>query len=237
MKKTNFYLGETKDYSKFNFRDANRDINKNNLTKIQNSIENIGLQCPIIVDEDYNIIDGQHRFVVLVGLSMVIPYIVSSKGTKDSDLSKLQESRKWTALDHCNSLAAQGDYDCNIVLEAIEYFSDRKFTEQTILELYMKGGSSGLLSKLKDKKYKVDVDVALYLIEAIDLMAEYPMGCSPYTQKVCRSIKTLYNNNNGLNLDAIKYMVDKNYIKSYSNEGDMTNSMQDMYDKALKAIK
>ena len=56
--KNNFYLGETKDYSKFQFVEGNRDIIDSNVKKIEKSILSMGIQCPILVDENYKIIDG-----------------------------------------------------------------------------------------------------------------------------------------------------------------------------------
>ena len=115
--KTNFFLGETKEYNKFNFREANRDLNTPNVNKIVKSIEEIGLQCPIIVNEEYEIIDGQHRFVALRQLGRVVPYVISKRWQGDDTIAQLQESRKWTALDFAESLAKRGDISCKTALE------------------------------------------------------------------------------------------------------------------------
>jgi hypothetical protein len=44
--KTNWYLGETKQYDKFKFVESNRDINQANLKKVEESILKIGIQVP-----------------------------------------------------------------------------------------------------------------------------------------------------------------------------------------------
>jgi ParB-like chromosome segregation protein Spo0J len=89
--KTHFYLGETKQYTKFNILDHNRELNNTNLKKIEESILEKGLQVPIIIDENYNIIDGQHRFYVLQKNKMekkeqILKTLINIKKVKNGQL-------------------------------------------------------------------------------------------------------------------------------------------------------
>ena len=54
-------LKSTKTYSIFNKVIGNRNLDSKNLSRIKNSINEIGLQMPILVNENKSIIDGQHR--------------------------------------------------------------------------------------------------------------------------------------------------------------------------------
>ena len=56
-------IKETKNYDQFKVGDWNRTIKKNNLKKLEKSVKQNGwLKHPIMVNENMEIMDGQHRF-------------------------------------------------------------------------------------------------------------------------------------------------------------------------------
>lgn len=66
----------TKDYSIFNFLESNRAVNQNQVKKIVKSIQEKGYYpVPILVDDNYSIIDGQHRFTAVEQLNLPVYYI------------------------------------------------------------------------------------------------------------------------------------------------------------------
>lgn len=107
---------ETTNYDQFDFLPGNREVNKSNIDKIINSIRNHGyVGTPILVNKDFLILDGQHRFEALKQLGMPIPYEF-----RDFDLKAIQDinsaSKKWSILDHVKSLASLGhDEYCKIL--------------------------------------------------------------------------------------------------------------------------
>jgi hypothetical protein len=70
---------KTKDYSKFIIdSDYNRVVNDKHVKKVKESIKTFGDygHCyPIVVDDKFKIIDGQHRFQARTALGLVIYYI------------------------------------------------------------------------------------------------------------------------------------------------------------------
>lgn len=238
--KTNWYLGETKAYDKFKFIESNRDINEPNLRKIEESILKIGIQVPIVVNDSYEIIEGQHRFIALRKNNLVVPYIVSSRAT-ESNIDGLQESRKWTAIDFCKSRAAKGDVSCRLALDLAEEWyqdSDKKMHPQRTIELVMDGrASSGVRTKLRNGSYITNTDCAKDVYDAIQTMSEMDMGTTPFGQKIVRTLKMLYYDFLGLDLEVIQKMTRDNYIKAYSNESDQYQYMRDMYLKTKKQLK
>jgi hypothetical protein len=66
----------TTQYGKFGFIGGNRQVNKANLNSLRKSMEEEMLMSPIIVNEKYEIIDGQHRFLVRKEMGKEIPYII-----------------------------------------------------------------------------------------------------------------------------------------------------------------
>ena len=55
------HLKSTRTYSIFNKAIGNRNLDPKNLKRIKESINEIGLQMPILVNQNKSIIDGQHR--------------------------------------------------------------------------------------------------------------------------------------------------------------------------------
>ena len=56
------HVQQTKDYDLLKNIDGNRSINQLHVKRLSNSMMNKHLISPIIVNEKYQIIDGQHRF-------------------------------------------------------------------------------------------------------------------------------------------------------------------------------
>ena len=76
MDKKEFIVGTTKDYEMFKFLDTNRVPNQRITKKLEKSIQEHGIQIPIIVNEDKQIVDGQHRFWALRKLGYKVPFII-----------------------------------------------------------------------------------------------------------------------------------------------------------------
>ena len=69
---------ETKNYNKFSYLKTNRPINQMRVNNIKNSIDQIGQVEPIMVDEAFKIIDGQHRFEACMALEKQVKYFISN---------------------------------------------------------------------------------------------------------------------------------------------------------------
>lgn len=96
-----FKVEKTKDYAKFKNLAFNRDINKNKVLLLMGAMmkENCLSSHPIIVDEHFQIIDGQHRFEAAKRLDEDIFYIQNSNvSQKHVMVANLYQSR-WTTLD------------------------------------------------------------------------------------------------------------------------------------------
>lgn len=76
MKQVN-QVFETTDYSVFSFIPGNRETNALHIERLKRSFLEKRLFSPIIVNEKYQIIDGQHRFSVCKMLELPIIFIVA----------------------------------------------------------------------------------------------------------------------------------------------------------------
>ena len=99
---------ETTDYDLFKFIDGNRSINPKQLSRLKKSIAEDYIQVPIIVNEKYQIIDGQHRYHVLQSLEKPI-YFIKVDGLGMPEVHRLNTINKnWTLDDYMNSYCNKG---------------------------------------------------------------------------------------------------------------------------------
>ena len=75
-----FKLKTTTDYSLLKMNKLNRAINKSQVERLTKNIKRIGLQVPIIVNRNNEVVDGQHRFLALKNLGKPIVYLESRTG-------------------------------------------------------------------------------------------------------------------------------------------------------------
>lgn len=104
---------ETRDYSKFKFLKTNREIKESTVKKIIESIRTFGIipGRPVLVDGDYNIIDGQHRFMAIKSLGHPIPYEVINGDVIAKTMALNSNQAQWKLIDYIKSYAEQGT-DC-----------------------------------------------------------------------------------------------------------------------------
>jgi len=99
---------ETKNYDLFSFLVENRQLNSAHVAQLVKSMQEEVLLSPIIVNEDYNIIDGQHRFEARRNLNLPIPYFVCP-GYGLSEVQRLNSVNKtWKNIDFVESFSSLG---------------------------------------------------------------------------------------------------------------------------------
>jgi hypothetical protein len=76
VKNTVAEIKKTNDYSMFKTLEGNRNLNKVHLERLKKSMEVQYLLCPIIVNNKYEIIDGQHRYQAAKDLKLPVYYFV-----------------------------------------------------------------------------------------------------------------------------------------------------------------
>jgi len=146
---------KTTDYHLFKFIDGNRNINPTQLNRLEKSIAEDYIQVPIIVNEKYQIIDGQHRYHILRSLEKPI-YFIKVDGLGMPEVHRLNTINKnWTLDDYMNSYCNKG------LPEYIQYrdFKNRyKFQHKeciTLLRQYKNNPNSDVLYNFKQGKFKI----------------------------------------------------------------------------------
>lgn len=108
----------TKNYDMFKTMKGNRGINDYFVKKMVKNIREYGLINPIVVTENMEVIDGQHRLEALKILGMPVQYIINSTVLQDAktvqEINRVQH--KWTQYDRVKSLADTGNGTCKWIL-------------------------------------------------------------------------------------------------------------------------
>ena len=93
---------EEKDYTKFKLYGFNRIITQGHIDKIKKSIRDNGFikSFPVLVDRNFNIIDGQHRFCACQQLNLPIYYEVIDPPKKKLIISLNTSHKNWQVNDY-----------------------------------------------------------------------------------------------------------------------------------------
>ena len=133
---------KTKDYARFKTLGGNRQLNELHLKRLLTSVmvKNLLFANPILVNEKFEIIDGQHRFAVCQDLGFPIHYLlVENLGL--SDVQTLNANTKnWKLEDYIDGY-------CDMGLQEYCYLKS-KMTKtglgvSTLLAIFAAGGTSG----------------------------------------------------------------------------------------------
>lgn len=157
--KVPFIYTEDNFYRKFRIIRGNRDISKVKIKKIKKSYENgtnLFPYCPILVNEEFQIIDGQHRYMVCKELRLPIYYIVIPSMELKNIAEINSNTDKWKVSDFLKCYIEQG----NTNYQELLLFKDKySLVIGVAASLLMDGtsreGTSGVIEKFRNGEFKV----------------------------------------------------------------------------------
>lgn len=116
---------ETRDYSIFKLLSGNRTVEEYRVLKIIESIKTVGyITNPIIVNEYFEVIDGQTRLEALRRLGLKVEYIiVEGIGIAECVAMNLFQ-KNWGLKDFINSFAEQGNENYIKLRKLMEAYKD-----------------------------------------------------------------------------------------------------------------
>lgn len=151
----------TNDYGRFKYIESNRTISKPHVQHLIQSFEaNPGLIStrPILVNENMEIIDGQHRLQACITLRLPVHYMVA-EGTNVESAQLMNALQKgWGLMDYARSFAMNGKSDYREFLRLIEEYP----IASTILMIYCVGKAEHKINvKFKRGEFKMMDDKKL----------------------------------------------------------------------------
>lgn len=177
----------TTDYSQFQTLKGNRELNQLHIERLVRSFETKHLISPIIVNQNFQIIDGQHRFETAKRLGLHIDYIV----VNDYGLEEVQmlnsNSHAWKAMDYLKGYCDLGYKPYLIMRDFMKKYPAFSFQSAEILltnkTVNMLRSKKMVGNKVKTTSYQNKFFVGKFEIadlnKAVD-MAEKLMMLKPY---------------------------------------------------------
>jgi len=134
MSHNDLQIHSTHDLSIFKTLNGNRDLNMSNVDRIAKSILDNGfLKLPIVINENFEIIDGQHRVEAAKKVNSIIYYVK----VKNYDLSTAillnANASNWKTIDYVKSFCERGNSNYIKLMQLYE--SNKDFALNTCAEL------------------------------------------------------------------------------------------------------
>jgi hypothetical protein len=134
----------TNDYSLFKIIKGNRDVNKLHIKRLVDSFRDEYLLTPLIINQNYEIIDGQHRYHAAKELGLPINFIICN----DYSLKQVQllntNMKNWKKIDYLNTF-------CDLGYE--HYLKFRNFL-QTYPDFFLETAIAFLTNKTGHNNHK-----------------------------------------------------------------------------------
>lgn len=166
----------TTDYFLFRSIEGNRNKNLMHINRLKKSMAENYLFTVIIVNENYEIIDGQHRFDVISELNLPLHYIVC-KGYGLNEVHILnQNSKTWNSDDYLTGYCNLGYKDYLLYKEFQENYG---FGHNECMHILCGHSAGGTFIKelFNTGKFKVkNYEAACTIAEKILLIAPYYEG-------------------------------------------------------------
>jgi hypothetical protein len=149
----NAQVHKTSNYELFKFLGANRELGKGHVERLKKAFEergNLTQVQPLLVNENMEIIDGQHRFLAAKELGEPIYYMVyPGLGISDARTMNIMH-KEWRTDDYAKSYADSGDASYRRYLQLREEFGA---THSTILAVTTEGLGKGAFSAFRNGEY------------------------------------------------------------------------------------
>jgi hypothetical protein len=163
------------DYSKFRLIFGNRELKRTKVIKLRDEIKqnNRISSYPIIVNSNFQIIDGQHRFVALVELGLEICYVVDPMPDKWKSDNYLSAYRELGIADYETFANFMETYDTNFTVTLVLFHGKftgglyRDFAEGKFKATNLKRAIKWITEVQDFKKYIQDIHKDRHFVRAI----------------------------------------------------------------------
>ena len=185
---------DTTEYSIFKYKPGNRkNINQTHIEKLKEKILKHGYlqSMPVIVNENYEIIDGQHRVEACKQLGIPVPYVIEKDIQEDLLIDLNVSQKKWTTTDFVAYYAKERH---NKNYERLEELMDiTKLDVTTALELAFDKELGGAgLQHIKEGNLTLEathIQHARVVFDAIRTIAD--LLHFRITGRLCRALNTM----------------------------------------------
>lgn len=154
---------KTKNYEKFKFMVGNRPINSAHTAKLIESIKGKYLFNPIIINEKWEIIDGQHRFEAIKQLNLPLYFFINEGYSYDEVVILNENQKNWGHMDFLLHYVSIGNKEYIEVKKIMEKY---KITLTATLA-FLQAGNSKATEEFKYGQFKINEIEKIKAIESI----------------------------------------------------------------------
>lgn len=144
----------TTDYKQFKYMGGNRRVSKKRVTNLAASMAlhpEIFKIRPILVNDKFEIIDGQHRFNAAKQLGVPVFYEVVKGIGQDEALALNQNQANWTLIDYARSYAHSGLQPYKNYLKVLQ---DHPGVPTHVVMSYIGGNAQNNATMFRQGKFK-----------------------------------------------------------------------------------
>ena len=219
------------DYKKFKFLNGNRDVDEAHVKKIAKSIAlfpDLLSARPILVNEKFEIIDGQHRYTACKQLGLPIHYEISAKLTAKDAIALNRNQKNWGIQDFAKSHANEGNAHYKRYLELAE---EHPGIAPSTLITYLQGNTQLKQTVLfREGEFEIadEAEAVRYLEQLEDLMELHP---GVKLTRVAESFLRIFKGENYDHDRMVKKMQQwgDTQFNPYGNTSDIMRSIESVY--------
>ena len=232
--KINSDVMKSSDYEKFSILEQNRVVNDKHVNELVVSIQNSGQLTPIIINEKFEIIDGQHRFDACRILKIPVMYLISYKTSINEVILMNNTQKSWKLHDYLRCFSDK-KWDNHEIYQKVDKFMrehDLKLTTCVVLlsEGTGVGGSTGSslagqgLVSFRKGTYKIGnfarAQAIAKILSEIKAFAPDLVGSDRFCRSYCKlSSEPKWNH------DSAVYQI-KKYRRKYDGASSKEEALQ-----------
>ena len=141
--KINSDVMKSSDYEKFSILEQNRVVNDKHVNELVVSIQNSGQLTPIIINEKFEIIDGQHRFDACKILKIPVMYLISYKTSINEVILMNNTQKSWKLHDYLRCFSDKKWHNHEIYQKVDKFMREHNLKLSTCIVLLSEGTGSG----------------------------------------------------------------------------------------------
>ena len=219
----------SKEYNRFTYYNSNRELNERHVKKLIISIKMVGLLEEITVNEQWQIIDGQHRFEALKRLDMPISAKIRY-GASESDIIPVNIVRRgWSISDYIRHYSSKGLIDY-VKLEEVMNNNESKLGANTLVDIYCE--TYYRAPTLREGKYLFNREKGEQMRDIISKIEPY-MPLYSHTAKFVKALTQVVKNNKNFNTKRLVSQIQKHKLNVYPNVTDTAKSIVEVYNIRL----
>lgn len=164
----------TDDYDELTLLPENRNVSEQHKNSIKESITSNGSWIedePIVVNEDLEIVDGQHRYEAHKELGLPIAYMIMRDATIDTARIMNLNRRNWTLLDWADSYRKSGRLAYKLFFELMEQYPSYP-PMLIIAACHQRPLAKGMLAEFKSGDFKLTPETMVEASVRLDQLGD-----------------------------------------------------------------